>query len=166
MTIARLLEGRTPTTITCDAGHTVEQAIDLLATHRIGALPVLEGGKVVGIVSERDVLYQLHENGPAMLARSVRDIMTREPVTVTPGTDVLEALSLMTERRIRHLPVMEGGRMAGFISIGGGVRILNPSLGGVIRARFSGLEKNSNTSVNGRSTICSQYNRLGFTASP
>ena len=118
MTIARLLEGRTPTTITCLAGNTVEQAIDLLATHRIGAMPVLEDGSLVGIISERDVLYQLHEYGPSMLGRAVRDVMTRDPETVTPQTDVLDALSLITERRVRHLPVMSGGRMVGFVSIG------------------------------------------------
>lgn len=118
MTIARLLEGRTSTTITCDAGNTVEQAIDLLAMHRIGALPVLEDGRVVGLFSERDVIYQLHQHGPSMLSRSVRDVMTGLPETVTPQTEVLEALSLITERRVRHLPVMSGGRMIGFVSIG------------------------------------------------
>jgi len=118
MTIARLLEGRTPQTITCNAGDTVDQAIALLATHRIGALPVLEYGEVVGIFSERDVLYQLHQRGPTMLAHTVRDVMTAAPETVTPHTDVPAALSLMTERRGRHLPVMEGGRMVGFVSIG------------------------------------------------
>ena len=118
MTIARLLEGRTPQTITCNAGDTVDQAIALLATHRIGALPVLEHGEVVGIFSERDVLYQLHQRGPTMLAHTVRDVMTAAPETVTPQTEVLAALSLMTERRVRHLPVMESGRMVGFVSIG------------------------------------------------
>jgi CBS domain-containing protein len=118
MTIARLLEGRTSTTITCDAGHTVEQAIDLLAAHRIGALPVLEGGELVGIFSERDVIYQLHERGPSMLNLAVREVMTARPETVTPETEVLEALSLITERRIRHLPVMQSGRMVGLVSIG------------------------------------------------
>ena len=118
MTIARLLEGRTAETITCDAGSTVEQAIAMLAIRRIGALPVLEGGKVVGIFSERDVLYQLHERGPSMLSRQVRDAMTSPAETVTPETEVLTALSLMTRRRIRHLPVMDKGGMIGFISIG------------------------------------------------
>lgn len=118
MTIARLLEGRSSRTITCEAGSTVERAIDLLATHRIGALPVLEQDKVVGLFSERDVIYQLHRHGPSMLGRCVRDVMTWDPHTVTPETEVLEALSLITERRVRHLPVMSGGRMVGFVSIG------------------------------------------------
>jgi len=118
MTIARLLEGRSSTTITCDAGHTVEQAIDLLAMHRIGALPVLDNGELVGLFSERDVIYQLHQRGPSMLGLSVRDVMAGSPETVTPQTEVLEALSLITERRVRHLPVMAGGRLIGFISIG------------------------------------------------
>ena len=118
MTIARLLERRSSQTITCDAGSTVEQAINLLATHRIGALPVLEHGELVGIFSERDVIYRLHELGPSMLGLSVRDVMTGPPETVTLQTEVLEALSLITERRVRHLPVISDGRMVGFISIG------------------------------------------------
>ncbi len=118
MTIARLLEGRNAETITCDADNTVEQAIAMLAMHRIGALPVMDRGEVVGIFSERDVLYQLHERGPAMLSRQVRDAMTSPAETVTPDTEVLTALSLMTRRRVRHLPVMGKDGMIGFISIG------------------------------------------------
>lgn len=118
MTIARLLERRSSQTITCDAGSTVEQAIDLLATHRIGALPVLENGELVGLFSERDVIYRLHELGPSMLGLTVRDVMTGPPETVTLQTEVLEALSLITERRVRHLPVISDGQMVGFISIG------------------------------------------------
>ncbi|MGE3690677.1 MAG: CBS domain-containing protein [Novosphingobium sp.] len=118
MTIARLLEGRSDPTISCDAGLTVEQAIAKLAEHRIGALPVLEQSRVVGIFSERDVLYQLHERGPAMLVRTVREAMTSPAEVVTPDTEVLAALGLMTRRRIRHLPVMQGESMVGFVSIG------------------------------------------------
>lgn len=119
MTIARLIEGRNASdTITCDASATVREAIALLAGKRIGALPVVEGGTVTGIFSERDVIYQLQNHGPAMLDKKVGEVMTAPAVTVEPETPILAALSLMTRRRIRHLPVLSGGRMIGFISIG------------------------------------------------
>jgi CBS domain-containing protein len=118
MTIARILASRTAPVITCDSGCTVSDAIDLLAGHRIGALPVVEGGAVIGIFSERDVIHLLREHGSAALSLDVRDVMTTPAVTVDTETETLEALSLMTERRIRHLPVIEGGRMTGFVSIG------------------------------------------------
>ncbi len=118
MTIGRILASRSSQTITCEAGCTVSQAIELLAGHRIGALPVVEGGAVVGIFSERDVIHLLRDHGAQALSRSVREAMTAPAVTVEPETETLEALALMTRRRIRHLPVMESGRMTGFISIG------------------------------------------------
>jgi CBS domain-containing protein len=118
MTIGRLIEGRSPAVVSCDTLTSVREAVGLLAEQRIGALPVLEGAQVVGIFSERDVLYQLHSQGPAMLDRSVGEVMTAPAVTVSPETEVLSALALMTKRRIRHLPVIQGGAMIGFISIG------------------------------------------------
>lgn len=89
----------------------------MLAERRIGALPVMQDS-LAGIFSERDVIYRLHEFGPAVLERPVGDVMTAPAVTVTTDTTVLAALSLMTRRRIRHLPVVDAGRMAGFVSIG------------------------------------------------
>lgn len=119
MTIARLIEGRsTSTIVTCEAGARVGDAVRLLAEKRIGAVPVLSGGKIAGIFSERDVVYQLAEHGPAMLDKTVGDVMTAPAITVEPGTSVLAALGLMTRRRIRHLPVVDAGQIAGFISIG------------------------------------------------
>lgn len=119
MTIARLIEGRDPSaTITCDASASVREAVALLAGKRIGAMPVLQDGEIVGIFSERDVIHQLQNHGPAMLDKPVCDVMTAPAVTVEPETDIIAALSLMTRRRIRHLPVLSGGRMVGFISIG------------------------------------------------
>lgn len=119
MTIARLIEGRSLTTIvTCDADASVRDAIALLAERRIGAMPVLENGKIVGVFSERDVIYQLQAQGPAMLDHKMRDVMTSPAVTVEPDTSVLAALSLMTRRRIRHLPVVRNGEMLSLVSIG------------------------------------------------
>lgn len=118
MTIRRILDARNFEIVTCGADLTVSQAIELLAEHRIGALPVMEAGSVVGIFSERDAIYRLRELGAKALSLNVRDAMTTPAVSVGPGTEALEALTLMTRRRIRHLPVMENGRMVGFVSIG------------------------------------------------
>lgn len=118
MTIGRLIESRAGTIITCDANASVREGVALLAERRIGAMPVLENGEIVGVFSERDVIYQLQALGPAMLDRKLRDVMTSPAVTVEPETSVLSALSLMTRRRIRHLPVVKGNAMIGLVSIG------------------------------------------------
>jgi CBS domain-containing protein len=119
MDIARLIAARDPTAIvTCPAGATVRQAVQLLAERRIGALPVMQGGQLAGIFSERDVLYRLAEEGALCLDRQVGEVMTSPPVTISPETSFIDALGLMTRRRIRHLPVVNNGAMVGFISIG------------------------------------------------
>ncbi|MFM5949118.1 MAG: CBS domain-containing protein [Novosphingobium sp.] len=118
MTIARLIEGRSSDIVSCDTHTSVAEAVQILAEKRIGALPVFAGGKIAGIFSERDVVYQLAAHGPAMLEKSVGDVMTSPPITVDPRTDVLDALGQMTRRRIRHLPVVEDEEMLGFVSIG------------------------------------------------
>lgn len=119
MTIGRLIAHRDPAKIvTCDAGARLGDAVDCLAAHGIGAVPVMDGGEVVGILSERDVIHRLHAEGAACLQHKVSDIMTAPAITVDRATRVADALQLMTERRVRHLPVVEGGRMLGFVSIG------------------------------------------------
>lgn len=118
MTIARLIEGRSGNIVGCAATDTVRSAVVILAAKRIGALPVMEGDAIVGILSERDVVKQLAELGPALLDSSVGSIMTAPVVSVEPGLGVMDALGLMTERRFRHLPVVETGRMVDFVSIG------------------------------------------------
>lgn len=118
MTIARLIEGRSPDIIACQASASVGEAVALLAERRIGALPVMDGGRLVGIFSERDALYQLASAGAAMLDATVGAVMTSPPITVEPQTGVMDALGLMTRRRIRHLPVLKGDALIGFVSIG------------------------------------------------
>jgi CBS domain-containing protein len=101
---------------------TVEAATTMLASHRIGALPVIDNDQICGIFSERDVIYGLAKLGPAMLSQPISSVMTAPAIAVTADTPILSALSLMTRRRIRHLPVIDGtatgGRIIGFISIG------------------------------------------------
>ena len=119
MTIARIIEGRRGTeVISCDSNDTMREAVALLAKKRIGAVPVMRGGSVVGIFSERDVIYKLANEGEACLNRPLADVMTAPPITVETTSLINEALALMTRRRIRHLPVMENGAMVAFISIG------------------------------------------------
>ena len=113
-----IADRRSSDVISCSVDGPVREAVRLLASRRIGALPVMEGGKVVGIFSERDVIYRLAEEGDACLARPVGEVMTSPPITVDRATKIDQALALMTKRRIRHLPVVDGETMCGFISIG------------------------------------------------
>ncbi len=118
MTIARIVATRDFDIISCTGETSVRDALALLADKRIGALPVLLNGQVAGIFSERDVIYCIHRDGPAALDLPVSAVMTAPAVTVDPSTDVLEALGLMTRRRIRHLPVVDASGLKGFVSIG------------------------------------------------
>jgi CBS domain-containing protein len=99
---------------------TVAALLDLLAEHGIGAVVVsTDGSTVAGIVSERDVVRALRSTGSALLDAPISGVMTAEVVTSAPGDTVENLMRLMTERRIRHVPVVAaGGRMAGIISIG------------------------------------------------
>ena len=119
MEISQLIADRAAAeVITCDVGDQVRDVIATLAKMRMGALPVMEGGRLAGIFSERDVIYRLADEGAACLERPVGEVMTATPITVERSAKVDEALGLMTRRRIRHLPVVENGAMCGFISIG------------------------------------------------
>ena len=101
---------------------TVFDAIQLMADKNVGALPVVENGKLAGMISERDYTRKVILKGKSSKETPVRDIMTQELVTVDASDSVTECMSVMTEKRIRHLPVMEGSKMIGLISIGDLVR--------------------------------------------
>ncbi len=118
MTIAAILQGKGHDIISVGVDTSVRDAVALLAEKRIGAVPVLEGEKVAGIMSERDVIYCLKSDGAAILDWSVGKVMTAPAITVERDHQVMSALSLMSRRRIRHLPVVEGGRIVGIVSIG------------------------------------------------
>ncbi len=119
MQIAKLIAGRDPADIThCTVDMPVREVVALLAGKRIGALPVMNGSMVAGIFSERDLIYRVAEMGDKCLDCPVGEMMTAPAITVGTHETVLEALGLMTRRRIRHLPVLEDGAMRGFISIG------------------------------------------------
>jgi len=118
MTIASLIAGREQTIIGCSPDQLVSDAAALLADKRIGALPVMEGGEVVGIFSERDLLYCIAKVGAEALTKPIRDVMTSPAISISPGEKALDTLALMTRRRIRHLPVVDQGKMVAFVSIG------------------------------------------------
>ena len=118
MTIGAILRERTGAVISARPNDTVRMVVDLLAQNRIGAVPILEGDAVVGIFSERDIVRLMSSYGPDALDRSLDDVMTKSPVTCDSNMAVIGALSQMTQKRIRHLPVVDGGTLVGFVSIG------------------------------------------------
>ena len=118
MTIAAILQNKGAEVLTVRADTPVREAVELLAERRIGALPVVKGDEVAGIMSERDIIYCLRSDGAAVLDWPVERIMTAPAITVERDHQVMGALSLMTKRRIRHLPVVEGDRIIGIVSIG------------------------------------------------
>ena len=135
MDIARLIASRDPSDIlTCDAAMAVRDAVGLLAGKRIGALPVMDGGRVVGIFSERDVIYRLASEGALCLDRPVGEVMTSPAITVDRKTRNDDALGLMTKRRIRHLPVVDGEALVGFVSIGD-----------IVKSRIDTVEQEADT---------------------
>jgi len=97
---------------------TVFEAIQLLARKNIGALPVMEGDKLVGIFSERDYTRKVALEGKTSQTTKVCDILATNVSTISPQDTVEEAMRRMTEKRIRHMPVVEGGKVVGLISIG------------------------------------------------
>ena len=118
MTVRAILSGKGGDVTSIAPGATVADAVKLLATHRIGAVPVTDATGVIGIFSERDVIYCLASKGAAALVKKVADVMTSPALTVETDAPVMSALSMMSRRRIRHLPVVEEGSMVGFVSIG------------------------------------------------
>ncbi len=118
MSISQIIAGREHAIITCTPQDDVREAARILADKRIGALPVMDGDEVVGIFSERDLLYCIARDGATALDGKVGDMMTAPAISIDRRGDAIDALSLMTKRRIRHLPVVEDGKLIAFVSIG------------------------------------------------
>ena len=118
MTIAAILRDKGDQVISVTGDMTLKQAVALLTSKRIGAVPVVDGDGVAGILSERDVIRALGAYGGAALERTVGEVMSAPAITVTPEQSAIGALSLMTQRRFRHLPVVKAGELVGFVSIG------------------------------------------------
>jgi CBS domain-containing protein len=98
---------------------TLKEAAELLDARKVGAMVILgESGSLIGVISERDIVRAVARSGPAALKQLVSESMTRQVVTAKPNESVETAMDRMTDRRIRHLPVVEGGRLIGVVSIG------------------------------------------------
>jgi CBS domain-containing protein len=120
--VSHLLSRKGKDVWSVDADEPVLEAIQIMADRHVGALPVLRGGELVGLVSERDYARKVVLLGRSSAETFVWQIMSAPVVAVPPGETVRRCMELMTERRIRHLPVVEGGAMVGMISIGDLVR--------------------------------------------
>lgn len=118
MRIADVLRSKGTEVATLEPTATVSQLLAALAEHNIGAMVVMSTEGVAGIVSERDVVRRLNERGPGLVDAPVSEIMTTDVATCTPDETVDHLTVLMTERRIRHVPVVVGRRLVGIVSIG------------------------------------------------
>jgi CBS domain-containing protein len=120
MLIEHILAAKGRDVVTVRPTDAVARAVTTLRRHGIGAVVVSsdDGSTATGILSERDIVRALADHGPAALERPVSDVMTSDVFTCGPDASVDELMSLMTERRIRHIPIVLDGRLAGVVSIG------------------------------------------------
>ena len=116
--VRHLLEGKGGRIYTIAPDAPVLEAIKSMAEHRIGALLVMRGEQLLGVVSERDYARKVILQGRSSAQTAVADIMRGDPLTVGPQTDVLDCMRLCTDSRVRHLPVVDGGKLVGVVSIG------------------------------------------------
>ena len=117
--VSRILAGKKVSTVwSIGPNATVIDAIRLMDEKNVGALPVVDSGKLVGIVSERDYTRKIIVKGRSSKDTPVSDIMTKELLTVNPTNGVTECMRIMTEKRVRHLPILEGTKLVGILSIG------------------------------------------------
>jgi len=118
MFVAEILKTKGNAVFSIAPERTVADACAALEERRVGALVVCDGGRVAGVFSERDVVRALAADGAAALNRPVADYMTAKVIFAEPKEEMSALMSRMTDRRIRHLPVLEGERLVGVISIG------------------------------------------------
>ncbi len=134
MLVSNLLEGKGTAVVTVTKEATVGDVVADLAHHRVGALVVSpDGSHIQGIVSERDIVKRLSVLHTELLDEPVSSIMSTEVRVCSPGDDVESIMNLMTTQRIRHVPVVESGRLVGIVSIGD-----------VVKSRIEELEKDRN----------------------
>lgn len=118
MLVSQILKVKGDLVFTAAPSETVSAICALLHSRRVGAMIIMDGDRVAGIVSERDVVRVMAEQGSAALNQPVSSCMTRDVVFAEPDESVNALLSRMTDRRLRHLPVCEGDRLIGIVSIG------------------------------------------------
>jgi CBS domain-containing protein len=118
VTVRRLLESKRRETWTIEPDVTAYEALQVMAEKNVGALMVVRKGQLVGVFSERDYARKVILKGRSSKSTTVGDLMTHRVYYVTPEMTIVDCMALMSDRRIRHLPVMEGGRLTGVVSIG------------------------------------------------
>ena len=133
MTIQNILDRKGIEVITIRATETVKIAVDRMRAHGIAALVVKSGDAITGLISERDIVHALSRHGEGVLSTAVSDVQSQAIVTVAPGDSFKRAMSLMTNYRVRHLPVIANGKLVGIVSIGD-----------VVKHRLEDLETETN----------------------
>jgi len=116
--VSLILNQKNPQIWSINPSATVFEAIEMMAEKNVGALPVIAAGKLIGVVSERDYTRKVILKGKSSKRISVQEIMTRDLVLARTGDNVVDCMRLMTEKRVRHLPVMDGDTMVGILSVG------------------------------------------------
>jgi CBS domain-containing protein len=133
-TVQEILEEKGRTVWTIGPGASVREALLRMAEYNVGALVVTEGNRVVGVISERDYARKVVVKAQTSLEIPVEDIMARDPRCVMPQQTIGDCMALMTDKHVRHLPVLEGGSLAGIVSIGDLVK-------SIIRAQESKIDE-------------------------
>ncbi|MEQ1901977.1 MAG: CBS domain-containing protein [Devosia sp.] len=118
MQVETILQSKGCAVHTVAARATIAEAVEILNRNRIGAVVVTDGGKVAGILSERDIVRHLGADWNALSQRPVSEVMTSNVITVTRTASVAELMESMTTHRVRHMPVVDGGDLVGIVSIG------------------------------------------------
>lgn len=137
ITAKNLLENKGDAVFSTNPQATVLEALTEMANHEVGALLVLDGDQLVGVISERDFVLEVAKTGVCIIDEPVARHMTREVITVRPQDTIDECMGLMTVKRIRHLPVVQNGKLEGIISIGDVVK-------GIISTREMTIEQLEN----------------------
>ena len=119
MSVAAILRGKPDRLIGLEETRSIAEAAQLLARERIGALVIRNAsGEMIGILSERDIVRSIAKDGATVIERPVSSVMTREVLCCEPEDSIADVMAMMTERRFRHLPVKDNGRLIGMVSIG------------------------------------------------
>ncbi len=125
MKVSDVLKAKGGRVITIDAKSTVAEAVGRLVQNNIGSLPVVdEAGALIGVLSERDVLRLMHNRGDAFSREKIGDVMTNRPVTCSADDDVDHVMGQMSERRIAKVPVVDGDRLVGIVSVGDVIKVM------------------------------------------
>jgi len=117
-TVANLLSKKGSNVFSISPKASIRDALAILEEHNVGALPILDNDELVGIFSERDLARLLAQSNSFSLNTLIEKVMTRKVFTITPSTKTEECMQMMTDKHIRHLPVMDEGKLIGIISIG------------------------------------------------